>query len=69
MKKQHPYLKIRKIVIERKYNPKYGDDRICACGHVYYKHFDSYDNMLDCGCKYCSCDSFKELKEKNAKTS
>lgn len=42
------------------YNPKYGDDRICKCGHPYYRHFDSYDNNYPCGCKYCDCNEFVE---------
>ena len=37
------------------YNPKYGDDRECICGHPYYRHFDSYEDNEPVGCKYCSC--------------
>lgn len=55
----------------RQYNPKYGDSRLCQCGHIYYRHFDSYDEMAPCGCKYCSCDTFvqrvKEYKEPKKK--
>ena len=35
------------------YDPAYGDDRECLCGHPYYRHFDYYDNMYPIGCKYC----------------
>jgi hypothetical protein len=35
------------------YNPNYGDDKRCLCGHTYYRHFDSYDEMAPIGCKYC----------------
>lgn len=57
---QEPYLD--KIIIEKVYNPAYGDDRICVCGHQYYRHFDSYPSMDDedyanIGCKYCDCDN------------
>ena len=45
---------------KRSYNPKYGDDRICECGHPYHKHFDSYEDMEPCGCKYCQCRTFVE---------
>lgn len=45
---------------QRAYNPNYGDDRECTCGHAYYRHFDSYDDNYPCGCKYCPCDEFKE---------
>lgn len=43
------------------YNPDYGDDRICKCGHIYERHFDSYDKMAPVGCKYCACDKFEEM--------
>lgn len=56
---EHPYI-IEKIVKEiRSYNPQFGDKRICECGHPYYRHFDPYDDMLDVGCKYCSCFTFR----------
>lgn len=55
-----PYLIEEKVVILRKYNPNYGDHRICKCGHTYYRHFDSYDNMEPIGCKYCDCWEFEE---------
>lgn len=42
----------------RKYNPEYGDDKLCKCGHSYYRHFDNYEGMTPVGCKYCSCDEF-----------
>lgn len=45
-----------------KYNPEYGDDRECECGHPYYRHFDSYENMEIAGCKYCGCWEFKEKR-------
>lgn len=55
-----PYLE--EVVIEdtRKYNPNYGDDRVCKCGHPYYRHFDSYEDNYPCGCKYCDCYTFEE---------
>lgn len=45
------------------YDPEYGDDRLCQCGHPYYRHFDTYDGMASVGCKYCSCDECDEFKE------
>ena len=41
------------------YNPDYGDDKVCQCGHRYYRHFDTYEDMKPVGCKYCSCDLFQ----------
>lgn len=58
-----PYLEYEYKVREKKYNPNYGDNRMCICGHPYYRHFDSYENMEPVGCKYCGCDEFVEQKE------
>jgi hypothetical protein len=62
---QSPYLiEVHEdIIVRRKYNPEYGDDRICQCGHPYYRHFDSYDDNNPVGCKYCECDNFVEEKK------
>ena len=54
------YLITERVVIEYKYNPKFGDNRLCKCGHQYYRHFDSYEGMEACGCKYCDCREFSE---------
>ena len=43
-----------------KYNPDYGDNKLCQCGHPYTRHFDSYDDMDPVGCKYCICRHFEE---------
>lgn len=58
-----PYLEEILITKALKYNPKYGDDRVCLCGHTYYRHFDSYEHMSAIGCKYCPCNTFEEKKE------
>lgn len=59
--KQEPYI-IREVVqIVREYNPEYGDERICECGHSYDRHFDSYEDMEPVGCKYCDCYEFIEV--------
>ena len=42
------------------YDPKFGDGRMCECGHTYYRHFDTHEDMEPVGCKYCSCGAFKE---------
>jgi hypothetical protein len=55
-----PYIIEKRVIEDRKYNPNFGDDRICKCGHVYYRHFDTYEDMFPCGCKYCVCDTFEE---------
>ena len=57
---ERPYLELVTIETERKYNPNYGDDRKCKCGHPYYRHFDSYEQMEVVGCKYCECYVFEE---------
>ena len=45
------------------YDPEFGDDRICICGHPYHRHFDSYDAMYPVGCKYCPCMTFTEASD------
>ena len=35
------------------YDPTFGDDVECECGHAYYRHFDTYEDMAPVGCKYC----------------
>jgi hypothetical protein len=41
------------------YDPIFGDDKECKCGHPYYRHFDTYDKMAPIGCKYCECREFR----------
>lgn len=55
---EQPYIETVSIIKESRYNPNYGDDRLCKCGHPYYRHFDTYDNMTNVGCKYCQCGQF-----------
>jgi len=57
--KTEPYLIKKKVIIEKHYNPKYGDDRLCKCGHPYHRHFDGYDGNAAVGCKYCQCYEFE----------
>ena len=57
-----PYLLKKIIIIEKKYNIHYGDNKICVCGHQYFRHFDTYEDMKTCGCKYCECQEYKERK-------
>lgn len=59
---EQPYIKERVQKTIYKYNPKYGDEKMCQCGHLYYRHFDSYDNNKPVGCKYCDCFRFKPVK-------
>lgn len=35
------------------YDPSYGDQRLCLCGHTYERHFDGYEDGAPVGCKYC----------------
>lgn len=61
---QKPYIVKLEENVVRLYNPEYGDDKLCTCGHVYYRHFDTYDEMFPIGCKYCDCRLFTERNEK-----
>lgn len=58
------YLREFTIKEKLKYNPLFGDDKICKCGHPYYRHFDTYEDMCVVGCKYCSCFEFRLKKTK-----
>lgn len=53
---------IRAGAAETSYDPAFGDDRACLCGHPYYRHFDSYDSMRPIGCKYCDCGAWSAPK-------
>jgi hypothetical protein len=55
-----PYIQTKVLlnVIFKEYNPQYGDDKLCKCGHSYYRHFDSWEGMAPVGCKYCGCREF-----------
>jgi len=55
-----PYLKETIITTTRKFNPNYGMDRNCVCGHPYHRHFDGYEDNAPVGCKYCECYTFIE---------
>ena len=61
---ERPYLIEIVTTEKRSYNPQYGDDRECKCGHPYYRHFDSYEDNYPCGCKYCQCHTFVEKKKR-----
>lgn len=70
MNNEKPYIKRRVSKTIYVYNPDYGDDRVCKCGHSYMRHFDTYSNMdgntMDpVGCKYCDCFRFQEENNKN----
>lgn len=62
-KDSEPY--ITKYSLEKTigYNSKFGDDKECECGHPYYRHFDTYEDMEACGCKYCGCYKFTLSKK------
>lgn len=60
---EKPYITETGVYTIHKYNPNYGDDRLCECGHPYHRHFDSYEDMEAIGCKYCTCYEFKEVNE------
>ena len=66
---EEPYLFEEIVVKKRMYNPSYGDDRICKCGHSYYRHFDPFPSLFSdepmqpVGCKYCDCYVFMQGKE------
>lgn len=54
-----PHIDLKRWPLDA-YDPAFGDDKECACGHEYDRHFDSYDAMSPIGCKYCDCDVWHE---------
>lgn len=62
MKEEKPYIIETITIKKKKYNPNYGDNRMCVCGHTYYRHFDSWNDMEAVGCKYCGCQEFVEVE-------
>jgi hypothetical protein len=52
------YIEVQRVVTDKKWNPKYDQLAKCICGHHYERHFDSYDQMENVGCKYCGCREF-----------
>ena len=60
---------LNRVEVIRVYNPQYGDDRVCKCGHTYYRHFDPYEDMEAVGCKYCMCGTFTERITNGASSS
>lgn len=55
-----PYIVTQRVITEHKWNPNYGEDRRCVCGHQYHRHFDWMEDHDPVGCKYCECLSFME---------
>jgi hypothetical protein len=47
-------------LLKQQYDPHFGDEKNCECGHPYHRHFDSYEQMRPVGCKYCDCFVFQE---------
>lgn len=62
MKEEKPYIIETITIKKKKYNPNYGDNRMCVCGHTYYRHFDPWEDMEAVGCKYCGCEEFREAE-------
>lgn len=60
-----PYVRyeIKRTVYAMGWNSKYDQDAKCVCGHAYYRHFDTYEEMNPVGCKYCDCFTFVPLQQ------
>lgn len=52
----------------KKFDPTIEYEAPCVCGHPYYRHFDTYDNMAAVGCKYCGCFEFTHTASSPAPT-
>lgn len=58
------YVPAEEDAIAEQYDEQFGDNKLCLCGHPYYRHFDTYDNMSAIGCKYCTHYGEKHVKER-----
>lgn len=47
--------------IDRMWKPRKNQQAECKCSHPYERHFDSYEDMLPVGCKYCECGDFVDV--------
>lgn len=61
MSKKDAFLLELQTVQVLKYNPEYGDEEPCECGHPYKTHFDS--TGLHIPCYHCDCEGFVEDTE------
>jgi len=59
-----PYLQHRRVVVtvEEAWNPNYDQRALCKCGHEYFRHFDTLEDMFPIGCKFCECERFEPAK-------
>lgn len=46
-----------------KWDENHDENETCKCGHPYYRHFDTYEDMYPIGCKYCNCYEFESDPE------
>ena len=43
---EQPYIEDINIRKVKRYNPNFGDNKNCKCGHSYYRHFDTYKELF-----------------------
>ena len=43
------------------HDPFHDPEQYCRCGHMYHRHFDSYEHWAPVGCKYCDCMTFRGI--------
>lgn len=48
------------VQLDQMWDESHDQGAPCLCGHSYYRHFDSWEDMEPIGCKYCECFNFKE---------
>lgn len=64
--KQQPYIVEMHTTYTYHYNPRFGDERMCHCGHSYIQHFDAFEQYDELGCKQdCKCGHFRDIEEKS----
>lgn len=56
--KDEPYIPTIVIAKCKRYNPTYGNERICICGAKYYEHFDEEGFGIPQPIKHNGCSQF-----------
>ena len=54
-----PYLIKAEVVYTKYYNPDYGDNQLCKCGHAYVQHFQDGLPIPWCEDTLCFCKEFE----------
>jgi len=58
LKIQKPYIETYRLTLQKEYDPNFGDQKVCQCGHNYDMHFPAFSKKIT-SCKFCNCRIFQ----------